>query len=147
MNISELLDQLAEYRSQRDALAIEKSDLENKIEANRLQKMFELIPPEVQRALAAIEAEAKEQKTALELEYAGKGEAVDANISGLEEKIKEAVKTGGHTVNGRYLQAVWSKPRVTWDTPQLDAFSEIHPEILPFRKEGLPSVSIRILGK
>ncbi len=147
MNIPELLDQLAEYRSQRDALALEKTDVEKKIEADRLKKIFELIPPEVQKALAAIEAEAKEQKAALELEYTGKGEAVDANISDLEEKIKEAVKTGGQSVKGRYLQAVWSKPRVTWDTTRLDAFASVHPEILPFRKEGEPSVSIRILGK
>ena len=147
MNIPELLDQLAEYRSQRDTLALEKTDLEKKIEADRLKKIFELFPPEVQKALAAIEAEAKEQKAALDLEYVGKGEAVDANITGLEEKIKEAVQAGGQSVKGRYLQAVWSKPRVTWDTRQLDEFASAHPEILPFRKEGKPSVSIRILGK
>jgi DNA-binding TFAR19-related protein (PDSD5 family) len=122
--IPKMLDQLAQYQSQRDALQLEKKQLIDSI-----------LTPEIRAKLQEIDDE-----------FTEKAEAVNTNIAELEEAIKNAVKVSGASFKGQYLQAVWSKPRVTWDTKSLDSFSDSHPEILRFRKEGAPSVSIRMLG-
>jgi DNA-binding TFAR19-related protein (PDSD5 family) len=122
--IPKMLDQLAQYQSQRDALQLEKKQLIDSI-----------LTPEIRAKLQEIDDE-----------FAEKAEAVNTNIAELEEAIKNAVKVSGASFKGQYLQAVWSKPRVTWDTKSLDSFSSSHPEILRFRKEGAPSVSIRMIG-
>jgi DNA-binding TFAR19-related protein (PDSD5 family) len=122
--IPKMLDQLAQYQSQRDALQLEKKQLIDSI-----------LTPEIRAKLQEIEDE-----------FSEKAEVVTENIAELEEAIKNAVKVSGASFKGQYLQAVWSKPRVTWDTKSLDSFSTSHPEILRFRKEGSPSVSIRMIG-
>ena len=120
----EKLDQLSEFYSQRDLLSIEKARL-----------LAEAMPEEVRQRMAEIEAE-----------FSGKAEAVNENIAALEAEIKADVLTGGKTVKGATLMAVWSKGRVTWDAKSLDGFAVAHPEILYARKEGDPSVSIRKTG-
>jgi hypothetical protein len=119
------LDLLSDYYAQRDNLALKKQEQIDKI-----------LTPEIRQAISDIEAE-----------FGEKGAAVTENIASLEAEIREAVKLNGATVKGAVLQAVWSKPRVTWDTKALDGYAAGHPEILPFRKEGEPSVSIRTIGK
>jgi len=123
--IPRMLDQLAEYQAQREALQIEKQELIDSI-----------LTPEIRARLQEIE-----------VEFGGKAEAINTNMAELEDAIKNAVEMTGTTIKGRYLQAVWSRPRVTWDTTSLDSFAALHPEILPFRKEGKPSVSIRVITK
>ena len=123
--IPKMLDQLAEFQSQREALQIEKKELVDSV-----------LTPEIRARLQEIDAE-----------FDGKAEAIDTHIAELEDAIKRAVEMTGATVKGQYLQAVWSRPRVTWDTRSLDSFAAAHPEILGFRKEGKPSVSIRIIPK
>ena len=49
----------------------------------------------------------------------------------------------GETVKGDHLQAVWSKGRASWDDKALMGYTKAHPELLEFRKQGEPSVSIR----
>ncbi len=39
--------------------------------------------------------------------------------------------------------AIYSKGRMSWDGKRLDGYATAHPEILAFRSEGQPSVSIR----
>jgi hypothetical protein len=39
--------------------------------------------------------------------------------------------------------AMYTKPRVTWDSKGIEGFSVAHPEINVFRKVGEPSVSIK----
>ncbi len=65
------------------------------------------------------------------------------NIAKLTDEIKTAVIAGSASVKGTYLHAVYSKPRVTWDSKGLEGFMVAHPEIEAFRKVGNPSVSIR----
>jgi hypothetical protein len=65
------------------------------------------------------------------------------------ERVEGTVRLGtlmrGATVRGRNLQAVWSRGRVSWDDKFLSGFAVAHPEVLPARKQGDPSVSIREL--
>jgi len=61
----------------------------------------------------------------------------------IEESIKNEVLAIGASVKGELLSAVWSKPRVSWDTKKLDGYAAAHPEITAFRNVGEPSVSIR----
>ena len=121
MNTIYALNKLAEYRQQRSA-----------IESEKQQLIDNLIPAEIREQIAAIEAE-----------YAGRTSAVAANIESLESEIKDAVKTSGETVKGDFLMAVYAKGRTSWDDKGLSGFAKAHPEILEYRKQGEPSVSIR----
>jgi hypothetical protein len=123
--IPRMLDQLADLQSQRDSLQVEKQRLVDSI-----------LTPEIRTKLAEID-----------LEFGEKAETVNQSIAELEEAIKNVVKSSGASFKGQYLQAVWSRPRITWDTPSLEHYAEVHPEILRYRKQGEPSVSIRALKK
>ena len=64
-------------------------------------------------------------------------------MAALQKSIKRDTIDLGFTTHGRYLMAVWSKPRVTWDSSGLAGYMVAHPEIEAFKKTGKPSVSIR----
>ncbi len=119
--IKELLDRLAEYQSQRDSANLEKQALIDDVYTN-----------EIKHRMAEIEAE-----------FAGKTETVNENIAAIEAEIKQAVINHGASVKGSFFHAVFTKGRVSWDTKSLDGYATAHPELLTFRKEGDPSVSIR----
>lgn len=124
MNENEIraqLNRLAEYHAERDAVALEKQALVDSV-----------LTPEIKTRLAEID-----------LEFAAREDAVDANISEMESHVKTAVIAHGGSVKADYLHAVWAKGRVSWDTKSLDGYAVAHPELFAFRKEGQPSVSIR----
>jgi hypothetical protein len=121
MDIKNDLNQLAEMRSQLDVINLHYQDLRKSI-----------IPVEIQEQLDDMEAE---HQSALD--------AAKIGISELEKTIKADVLIAGISIKGDYLQAVWNKPRVTWNTKALAGFAAAHPEILDFRKVGKPSVTIR----
>jgi len=85
----------------------------------------------------------RESMAALEEEKALFTEHFRDDVDCIEASIRDRVLTLGETVRGNVLMAVWSKPRVTWDGKLLDGYAAAHPEILPFRHIGQPSVSIR----
>ena len=91
-----------------------------------------VITPEIKQKLADIEAE-----------FSEKNAAVLEKINALESVIKADVVSGGETVKGDYLMAVFAKGRVSWDTKSLDGYAAAHPEIAQFKKTGDPFVSIR----
>ena len=115
------LNELADLRSSLDAVALEKQAMIDSI-----------LTPEIKAKIAEIEAE-----------FAGKAETANEKASVLETEIKELVKAGAVTVKSAFLMAVYAKGRVSWDPKSLDGYAIGHPEILNFRKEGDPSVSIR----
>lgn len=104
-----------------------KSNLRN----NKNRLMAEAMPAEVKQRMEEIEAE-----------FADKSSAVAENTSALEATIKQAVIENGTSVKATVLHAVFAKGRVTWDS-NLDGYAVGHPELLSFRKEGKPSVSLR----
>jgi hypothetical protein len=120
-DISQKIDQLANFQAQRDVLELEKQSL-----------IDQLIPPEIKARIGEIEAE-----------FSGKREAVDEKITELESEIKEEVIRHGATVKGTFLRVVYHTGRITWDTKRLDGYARSRPEILEFRKQGEPFVSIQ----
>ena len=125
MVIPKMLDQLADCRSQIEALTLMKQEA-----------IARVITPEI-----------KAQLDEIECEFGQKAENAAQNMAELEEAIKGAVISAGASFKGQFLQAVWMKGRVSWDTKLLDGYAAAHPEIALFRKEGAPSVSIRVNGK
>jgi Mn-containing catalase len=121
VDIEQKLDQLADLQAQADVIRMRFNDLRDGV-----------MTPEIKQALADIDAE---ERTTLE--------AVSEGINKLTADVKDAVILAGASVKGKYLQAVWAKGRVSWDTKALDGYAAGHPEIAHFRKEGEPSVSIR----
>lgn len=121
MDAVELLNHLAEYQSQRQLLQLEKQALIDSV-----------ITPEIKAQLAEIDAE-----------FGDKFAGVDDYITSLTEKVKNSVINEGVTVKGQFLQAVYNKGRVSWNTKGLDGYIVAHPELEQFRQVGEPSVSIR----
>lgn len=124
-----------------DKIEIEKLLIErSKIAAERatFQQGYEemrskLIPPEVKKELDDLDAESKSALSAVDAKLA----LVENSIRTGVLEIKEAV-----TVKG-VGQAVYNRGRVTWETKSLDGYVVDHPELLRFRKEGDPYVTIK----
>ena len=121
MNTIEKLDALDELQQQLILLGADKQAL-----------IDQVLTPDIRRKLDEIENE-----------FADKSQTVSAKIAELESAIKAGVIDCGATVKGKYLMAVFTKGRVSWDTKALDGYAAAHPEVAQFRKEGAPSVSIR----
>jgi len=119
-SIQSKLDQLANFQAEKDVLHIEKQEL-----------LDQVLTPEIRARLEEIEAE-----------FAPRLAAVEDNIGALEEEIKKDVLNNGATVRGSFLRAVWNTGRVTWDTKGMDRYAMNHPDILEYRKQGQPYVSI-----
>ena len=120
-NCEYLLDSLADAHAQMALLRSEIAALKDAV-----------LTPEIKAQLAAIDAEFEDRIAAGE-----------ERIKALESEVKAAALTVGETVKGSRMQAVWAKPRVTWDAKALDGYAMNVPELFAFRKEGEPSVSIR----
>lgn len=74
-------------------------------------------------------------------------DTISPEIERLTQEVKDEVISAKQTVKGSVLMAVLSKGRVSWDDKMLMGYAASHPEILPFREEGSPSVSIRKVSK
>jgi hypothetical protein len=120
MNITEMLDQLAELKHQTDAVRLEWETLRDTI-------------------LAPV----KPQLADLDAEYTPRMDAVQSNVAELEAAVKAAVLTHGASVKGAHLHAVWAKGRTSWDSKKLDGLMIALPQLKECRSEGAPSVSIR----
>jgi hypothetical protein len=124
-DIASKLDQLADLHNQQDRLSGDKQALVDQV-----------LTPEVRERLAEIEAE-----------FESKSEIAGVKIATLEAEIKAEVLAQRETVKGGKFQAVWNKGRQSWDDKGLTAYAESHPEVMQFRKQGEPSVTIRKVGK
>jgi hypothetical protein len=118
--INAKLDQLANYQAEKEVLQLQKQEL-----------LDEILTAEIKARLEEIEAE-----------FAPRLVAVEENIAALEEEIKTEVLQGGATVRGTFLRATWNRGRITWDTKGMDEYALYHPEVMRYRKQGQPYVSI-----
>ena len=91
-------------------------------------------------------AEIKEKLAEIDAEFSQKTSALSQENEFIVAQIKAAVIQEGATISGSVHQAVYSKPRVSWDNKGLAGYSVAHPEIMVFQKVGEPSVSIRVRG-
>ena len=80
----------------------------------------------------------------INIEFDAKLETVNEKIAELESSIKERTLELGESVKTQHISATYISGRVTWDTKRLDGFLVAHPELVAFRKEGEPSVQIKI---
>lgn len=80
---------------------------------------------------------------ALETEYAPLLQEPQGVISNLETEIKNDVLLNGATIQRSKYKAVYMQGRVTWDTKGITKYAETNPEVLKFKKQCQPSVSIR----
>jgi hypothetical protein len=70
--------------------------------------------------------------------------AAETQIEQLQAAVRQTVLAHGQSVSGSRLLAVYSNGRVSWDSKGLDALVSVYPQIGLFRKQGEPSVTIRI---
>jgi len=73
-------------------------------------------------------------------------QSLSAQADAIEREVRSAALALGGSVKGHRLQAVWAKGRISWDAKGLEGVAAVIPEIRQFRKEGEPSVSIRVVG-
>lgn len=64
-------------------------------------------------------------------------------VKELQASIKTAAVEVGETVKAEHYMAVFTQPKPTWDSGKLEGYAAAHPEILAFRTEKNPYVSIR----
>ena len=84
---------------------------------------------------------------ALDSEYKPVMETVEANIDALENEIKTDVLLYGESISGGMYRATYTKGRVSWDNDGITRYAESHPDVLQFRRQGQPIVSLRVLSK
>jgi len=106
-----------------------------------VSKLNELGELEYQKAAMCLDI--NEQIAKLEAQRQLMTAEIDERIAELSVQVKTEVVAHGASVKGAFLHAVFANGRVSWDNKKLDGYSKAHPEILDFRKEGAPSVSLR----
>jgi len=87
------------------------------------------------------------QLDALDSEYKPLLESAEENISTLENEIKTDVLLHGESVTGGMYRATFTKGRVSWDNEGIEKYATAHPEVMQFRKQGQPIVTLRIVNK
>jgi hypothetical protein len=84
---------------------------------------------------------------ALDSEYKPVLEAAEENIATLENEIKTDVLLYGKTISGGMYCAAYTHGRVSWDNEGMAKYAASHPDVLQFRKQGQPIVSLRVVNK
>jgi len=110
-----------------------------------LQARLDLTKIEFDEKRAEILSAVKDQLDVIDGQCAYISDGITEEIQTLTDEIKAEIIKSGKTVKGARLQAVYTKGRISWDTKALEGYAVAYPEILPFRKEGEPSVSIRAI--
>lgn len=121
----EILARLAEAYAERDNLHLEQARLND-----------EAIPEEIKQRLAEIAAE-----------FMPMFDMADEKIAALEEQARQAVLAEGKTVKSDYIQAVYQKGRISWDSKKLEGLMMIVPQLENARTVGEPTVILRKGGK
>lgn len=101
--------------------------------ASEEQRLIDQVTPaEVKAAIADIK-----------FEMGAERETLQQRIAAAEGEIKAAVLEHGASVKSVRLQAVYVRGRVSYDAKALDRYCGVHPELLAFRSESAPTVSLR----
>jgi hypothetical protein len=114
-------------------------------ELSQIQAAVELTRLDYEAKRAEILKSVQTELDALDAEYNPLFESSTARVATLETEIKSDVLQHGASVKGSRLYAVFNRGRVSWDTKELDHYAATHPEIVTFRKQGNPSISLRTL--
>jgi multidrug resistance efflux pump len=124
MTIQQMIAHLEELYARRDLA-----------QADYTERYNAILTPEQRAAIAQLDSE-----------HAETMEEISEAVKAAEEQVKAQVAACGETIKGQRWQAVYSKPRVSWDTRRLEQYAKANDMgIFEFRKEGTPSVSIRAI--
>ena len=125
-NLRKLLSKLAVEENARETANL-----------NLVARLEELIPPNIKAQMDALKKEAESHI-----------KQISADCDSLRADIVAACLKLEHTetgdpFQGQAYQAVYNHGRGFWNDDSLIGYSAAHPEVLAFRKQGAPSVSIR----
>jgi hypothetical protein len=84
---------------------------------------------------------------ALDSEYEPVLDAAEENIAALENEIKTDVLLYGESISGGMYRASYTQGRISWDNEGMTKYAASHPDVLQFRKQGQPAVSLRVVNK
>ncbi|MBC7877531.1 MAG: hypothetical protein H7Y59_10205 [Anaerolineales bacterium] len=84
---------------------------------------------------------------ALDSEYKPILESADENIAVLENEIKTDVLLYGESISNGMYRATYTKGRVSWDNEGLSKYAASHSDVVQFRKQGQPIVTLRVVNK
>ena len=84
---------------------------------------------------------------ALDTEYKPFLAHAEENIAALENEIKTDVLLYGESVSGGMYRASFAQGRVSWDNDGMAKYAAVHPDVLQFRKQGPPVVSLRVQSR
>ncbi len=84
---------------------------------------------------------------ALDSEYKPVLEAAAENIAALENEIKTEVLLYGESISGGMYYAAYNHGRVSWDNEGMAKYAASHPDVLQFRRQGQPIISLRVVNK
>lgn len=127
MNVSEALDQYAEFKAQEYLLETEK------------QKMLDsVIPPEVKQIMADLQKQVDEMMAPytqmqrdVEAEFEGKGQAVQENIKKLEDEIKSMTEGLKATQKGKYFQCIYKPGGSTVAAKDVELLAKMYDQTDP----------------
>lgn len=125
MNTIDRLNLLYELKRDAASLALEK---QNEIDA--------VYTPEIKAQISEI------SNTFIE-----KTQLINNQITQIEAEIKLDILILGKSLDGNHFKAIYLKGRTSWDTAALDGYAAAYPEVLQFKHQGPPSVSIRVIQK
>jgi len=96
---------------------------------------------------AEILGKVQSELDALEDEYAPLMQVSSEYADSIMAEIKNDVLRHGASVRADSIQAVYAKGRILWDAKGLNQYAESHPDLLEYRKQGNPIISIRSVKK
>jgi len=95
----------------------------------------------------AILKQIQSELDALNAEYQPVLEAAAENITTLENEIKTDVLLHGDSVSGGMYRATYTRGRVSWDNEGMASYATSHPDVLQFRRQAQPIVSLRVINR
>jgi len=147
-----------EFKKELRRLAIEtlSTSGEKPQKDNVLQKLERLAQLHAAADLARMDYESRraevlkkvqDELDALEVEFKPALEAAEENAASLEAEIRNDILLRGESLRSSAYHAIYVKGRVSWDTSGLNEYARDHPDVLRYRKESQPSVSLRKASK
>jgi len=95
---------------------------------------------------AEVMKEVQDELDAIEAEFKPALDAAETNTGALETEIKNDILLRGESLRGSMYQAIYMKGRISWDAVGMNEYARDHPEVLQFRREGQPNVTLRAAG-
>lgn len=77
------------------------------------------------------------------MEHEAQNAVAAMHVNELTAEVKADILNTGESVKGAHLQAVYINGAVRWDVGELNRYAEDHLDLLRFKSDGEPGVTIR----